>query len=129
MGPAGMLYAERIAHDTVLLYACEFVTHYQLLSPAGTDKSEDEIKLWHEAASFLLARGFLDIYDDVETDIIYERILKVPDKSLNNMWIAGATAANDGSGPLTSCFPDVRWISAGRPWPHNEAIVSKTRRE
>jgi hypothetical protein len=130
MGRAGMLYAERIAHDTVLLYAPEFATHDQLLlPPTGTDKSEDEIKLWQEAASFLLARGFLDIYDDVETDIIYERILRVPDKSLNIMWITGASAANEGSGALTPLVPNERKISAARPWPDNEAIVSKTRRE
>ena len=27
---------------------------------------------------------------DFETDIIYERILRLPDKSLNMMWIIGA---------------------------------------
>ena len=96
MGEEGMRYAERLARDTVLLHAPEFATDDKFLSPpTGTDKSEDEIKLWLEAASFLLERGIFDIDDDVETDVIYERILRLPDQLLNIMWIANARNARN----------------------------------
>jgi hypothetical protein len=87
-------HAVRLARDTVLLYAPEFATDDPLLRPpAGTDKSADEITLWREAVSFLLVGEIADIDDRIETDIIYERVLRFPDKSLNIMWITGAENA------------------------------------
>jgi hypothetical protein len=77
-------HAVRLARDTVLLHAPEFATDDPLLRPpAGTDKSADEITLWREAASLLLVAEIADIDDGIETDIIYERILRFPDQSVN----------------------------------------------
>jgi len=95
MGEAGMCYAEKMARETVLLYAPDFAvvdvaTIDPLLQPpAGTDKSKDEIKLWREAASFLLARGVADIDDRDETGVIYRHVLCVPDKTANVLLISG----------------------------------------
>ena len=149
-------YAARLASDTVLLYAPEFATDDPLLRPpAGTDMSADEIALWWEAASFLLVGDIADIRDWTETDIIYERVLRFPDKSLNRMWIIGAekgrTINNDAdihrrlatiasaaaadvrskskrgvdSNASTPPVPKGRKISVERVWPENEAIVPR----
>ena len=153
-------YAARLASDTVLLYAPEFATDDPLLRPpAGTDKSADEIALWWEAASFLLVGDIADIRDWTETDIIYERVLRFPDKSLNRMWIiatergrtinnnadihrrlatiASAAAADvrsksscgEDSNASTPPIPNKQKMSAERAWSDNEVIVSKTRKE
>jgi len=95
VGEAGMCHAEKMARETVLLYAPDFATDDVLLLPtAGTDKSEVEIKLWQEAASFLLARGVTDIDDREETDVIYRHVLCVPDKTLNVSSISGVRKAS-----------------------------------
>jgi hypothetical protein len=155
-----LLYAARLARDTVLLYAPEFATDDPVLRPpAGTDKSADEIALWQEAASYLLVGEAADIDDEIETDIIYERALRFPDKSSNMMWITGAvnarTISNDAGIPghlamiASAAAADVRSkskrgvesdasalpvsnkqkMSAEHSWPDNEVIVPKTREE
>ena len=100
IGEAGMRYAEKMARETVLRSAPEFATFDVatidplLQPPAGADKSEDEIKLWREAASFLLARGIADIDDQDETDVIYRHVLCVPDKTANVLSMLGVRKAS-----------------------------------
>ena len=97
MGEAGKPYAEKMARETVLRYAPDFASDDVLLEPpAGTDKSEDAIKSWREAASFLLARGFTDIDDrDDETDVIDERNLRIPDEVANVSSISSGEKPRD----------------------------------
>lgn len=153
-------HAAKLARDTVLLHAPEFATDDPLLRPpAGTNKSADELILWWEAASYLLAGEVTDIDDDFETDIIYERILRLPDKLLNMMFITGAENARtinneaDIHGYLARIasaaaaevrskskrgvdsnasalpVPNKQKIGVERVWSDDEAIVPKTRRE
>ena len=93
----GEAYAEKMARETVLLYAPDFASEDVLLEPpAGTDKSEDAIESWREAASFLLARGFTDIDDrDDETDVIDERNLGIPDEVANVSSISSGEKPRD----------------------------------
>jgi hypothetical protein len=77
-----MYYAVKMARAIVLYYAPEFATGDNFLSPpAETDKSEFEINLWREAASFLLAHGIINIDDQEETDVAYGRVSPVPDEN------------------------------------------------
>ena len=91
MGKAGERHAAKIARETVLRYAPDFASDDVFLGPPdGTDKSEDEIKSWREAASFLLGRGFSDIDDrDDETDVIAECYLRIPDEVANVSSVSG----------------------------------------
>ena len=86
-----------MARETVLRYAPDFASDDVLLEPpAGTDKSEDAIKSWREAASFLLARGFTDIDDrDDETDVIDECNLRIPDEVANVSSISSGEKPRD----------------------------------
>lgn len=79
-----MCYAAKMARAIVLYYAPEFAIGDQgqlLVPPEGTDKSENEINLWREAASFLLAHGIINVDDRDETDVAYERVSTVPDEN------------------------------------------------
>jgi hypothetical protein len=153
-----MRRALMLAEDTVLLYAPEFVTDDLVLAPpAATDKSAEEIKLWWEAASFLLVCEIADIDDGLETDIIYQRILRFPDKSINKMAIMNAKKARTvtdqddiaaylarissaaavqskskhgvDSTDSTLPVPNKEKMSAERVRTASEVIVSETRRE
>jgi hypothetical protein len=81
--PTVFYYAEQAARAIVLYYAPEFTDgENQFLSPpAATDKCEDEIALWREAASFLLARGIGNVDDQTELDVEYERVSIIPDQN------------------------------------------------
>ena len=82
---AEMRQAELLARDTVLRYVPDFTPDDLgdpiLRPPANTGKSDEEIKLWQEAASFLLWRGIIDINDDREPQVIYRHALCVPDET------------------------------------------------
>jgi hypothetical protein len=97
MGKAGRRHAAKIARETVLRYARDFGSDDVFLEPPdGTDKSEDEIKSWREAASFLLGRGFSDIDDrDDETDVIAECYLRIPDEVANVSSVSGVEKPRD----------------------------------
>jgi hypothetical protein len=80
--PTVMCYAVKMARAIVLYYAPEFATGGNFLSPPSeSDKSEFEINLWREAASFLLAHGIINIDDQEETDVAYGRVSPVPDEN------------------------------------------------
>jgi hypothetical protein len=95
-GEAEMRHAETLARDTVLLYAPHFNSpdcYPTLEPPADTDKSEEEIKSWQEAASFLLGRGIADINDRHEPAVIYRHVLCVPDKTASVLTMSGLQKA------------------------------------
>jgi hypothetical protein len=97
-----------LASAIVLNHAEEFAGTGLLEAPTDTKRYEDEVKMWHEAASFLLDCGIVNISDEDDIDVIvvgtvgtvrdqngnYSADLKLPPAILNSLRGNGAVQAS-----------------------------------